>query len=168
MALPVALKKKITMSTPNANRPGSQLTPAGRLPAHWQYAKLEDVAEMFLNGGTPSRTVDEYWDGDIPWITGADIIDNRIDNIRRYITQAGVKNSATNVINKGELLVVTRTGVGKIAVAPCNIAVSQDITGVYLDKTRADVLFMLYLICQNFSYFKNCNQGTSINGITRP
>ncbi|MDR1963379.1 MAG: restriction endonuclease subunit S [Planctomycetaceae bacterium] len=139
----------------------------GDMPEEWLYAKLGEVAIKFLNGGTPSRTVDEYWDGDIPWVTGADIIDHRVDNIRRYITPLGVQNSATNVIDKGELLIVTRTGVGKIAIAPCNIAVSQDITGVYLDKIKVDVLFFLYLICQNFSYFKNCNQGTSINGITR-
>jgi len=71
------------------------------------------------------------------------------------------------VVKAGNLLVVTRTGVGKLAVSPFDIAISQDVTGVYLDRTRADVGFAYHLLSHELEELKKLNQGTSINGIVR-
>ena len=51
----------------------------------WHNLKLGKVVEKFISGGTPSRKEREYWNGDIPWITGADIMDDKLSLGRRYI-----------------------------------------------------------------------------------
>ncbi|MDZ4852275.1 MAG: restriction endonuclease subunit S [Pirellulaceae bacterium] len=47
------------------------LTGQTRLPGFhgaWEVTTLGEVA-TFLSGGTPSRSNDEYWNGEIPWIS---------------------------------------------------------------------------------------------------
>lgn len=142
-------------------------TEIGEIPVEWEVVRLNKVVKEFYNGGTPDTKVREYWDGDIPWVTGADFISQRISQIRRYITMEGVKNSATNLIPKGNLLVVTRTGVGKLAIAPFDIAISQDITGVITDAKRLMPDFLYRFLDYHEKKLKSLVQGTSINGLLR-
>jgi len=142
-------------------------TPIGKIPVDWEVTKLGDVATAFQNGGTPDTKIKEYWGGDIPWITGADLINQRVGQTRKYITPEGVKNSATSIVPKGSLLVVTRTGVGKLAIAPFDIAISQDISGVIPDKQKSLPNFLFWNLNYNEKKLKALKQGTSINGILR-
>ncbi len=142
-------------------------TVIGEIPEVWKVVRVIDVSQKFYNGGTPDTTNNRYWDGDIPWVTGADFENQKINFIRRYVTDEGVANSATNVVQKGNLLVVTRTGVGKLAVAPFDIAISQDITGVILDKAKALPIYMYWYFDHKTHRLRSLIQGTSINGMLR-
>jgi type I restriction enzyme S subunit len=142
-------------------------TPIGKIPVDWEVTRLGDVVTAFYNGGTPDTKKKEYWDGVIPWITGADFINQKVGQIRRFITPEGVKNSATNIVPKGNLLVVTRTGVGKLAITPFDIAISQDISGVIPDNKKTVSEFLFWNLNYNDKNLKTLRQGTSINGILR-
>lgn len=135
---------------------------------NWEYCQLEDVCDRAFNGGTPSTKVTKYWQGSIPWITGADIINQKVGFIRRYITDEAVQNSSTHVIPKGNLLLVTRTGIGKMAIAPFDIAISQDITG-FIPNKRINPVHLFWLLQTPIyqKHFQALNQGTSINGVKR-
>src|SRR4051812_43992551 len=114
---------------------------ASQLISDWPEYQFGQLAKKLVNGGTPPTEIPAYWIGSTPWITGADFSEAGIGEIRRYVSDAAVARTATNVIQKGQLLLVTRTGVGKLAIAPCDIAISQDITGVYVDEQLADPAF---------------------------
>jgi len=133
----------------------------------WQSAPFGSLCLRIVNGGTPETGIASYWDGDTPWITGADFTSKGIGEFRRFVTDTGIRASATSVVKQGNLLVVTRTGVGKLAVAQCDIAISQDITGIYIDPQKADTGFVYYLLSRELDELKKLNQGTSINGIVR-
>ncbi len=133
----------------------------------WETVKLGEVCSRILNGGTPSTKIPEYWQGTIPWITGADFAGQKVGVIRRYISQEAVRSSASNVITKGDLIVVTRTGVGKLAIAPFDVAISQDITGLTLKRERICTEYLFYFLDNHATEFIKQNQGTSIAGITR-
>jgi len=148
-------------------RPGYKRTEVGVIPQDWEVRTLGAISTRFLNGGTPSTKVPEFWNGDIPWITGADVINQKIQEIRRHITKNAVHNSATNVISQGNLLVATRTGVGKLAIASFDVAISQDLTGVYVDECQAITEFVFRYLDYSSDNLKKHNQGTSIAGITR-
>jgi len=117
----------------NNNNTTYKDSPLGKIPNDWEVKKVGEVCDKFLNGGTPSTQVKEYWNGEIPWITGADIFEQRISVVRKYISEKAVKESSTNIIAKGNILLVTRTGVGKVTVAPFDVAISQDLTGLVLN-----------------------------------
>lgn len=145
---------------------GYKQTEVGVIPEDWEVKKLGDLGNKFLNGGTPSTLRSEYWKGNIPWITGADIVNQRINEIRRFITKEAVNNSSTNIVEKGKLVLVTRTGVGKIAIAPFDVAISQDITGIYANDD-IDIKYLYHFFDFNSYKLKILNQGTSITGLTR-
>lgn len=133
----------------------------------WCSSPFGSLCLRIVNGGTPETDVPGYWGGDTPWITGADFTARGIGEFRRYVSERGIRASATSVVKQGNLLVVTRTGVGKLAIAPCDIAISQDITGVYIDPQKAETEFVYYLLSRELEELKKLNQGTSINGIVR-
>ena len=133
----------------------------------WRRMTLEDATRTMESGGTPSTQTKKFWDGNIPWITGADFEDQKVSQVRRYITAEAVEKSSTKVVNKGNILLVTRTGVGKMALAPFDMAISQDITGI---TPKEEIITPEYLIaCLSWTIprLARFNQGTSINGIIR-
>ena len=132
----------------------------------WPHVRLGDVAQEFISGGTPSTKVEHYWTGDISWITGADVTDNIVVSGRKRITQEAIDNSATHVVPKGAILLVTRTGVGKVAIAGADIAISQDLTGIVLKEgTNAD--FVAAAIRQKTRNLLDIQQGAIIKGVLR-
>ncbi len=142
-------------------------TEIGEIPVDLEVVKLKSIVNNFINGGTPSTNNHSYWDGTIPWITGADFDNQKIRRIRKYLTEEGIKNSSTNIIQKGSLLVVTRTGVGKIAISPFNIAISQDITGLILLGEKVYTEYLYWYLIKNSQKIQSFIQGTSINGLPR-
>jgi len=142
-------------------------TPIGKIPVDWEVVQLKDISKKFYNGGTPDTTNRDYWDGNIPWVTGADFENQQISQIRHYITNEGVDNSATNIILKGRLLVVTRNGVGKLAIAPFDIAISRDITGIILDQEKTLTNYLYWYLNYSKNRLKALIQRTSINGLLR-
>ena len=73
-------------------------SPVGRIPAGWQSSQLGDVLEKIIGGGTPSRMVEEYWNGDIPWATVKDLTKTKLSSTQETITQSGLDKSASNMI----------------------------------------------------------------------
>lgn len=107
-------------------------------PQDWNMRPLKDLVLKFLNGGTPSTAKPQYWDGNIPWITGADAENFVTVSSRKSVTEKGVRESSTNIVPKDNILLVTRTGVGKVSIAGVDVAISQDLTGLILNAERVD------------------------------
>ncbi len=137
------------------------------VPKGWEIMELGKTCLKFLNGGTPSTQNSAFWQGKIPWISGADFSNQKISEIRRFINAKAIKNSSTNLIPKGWLLLVTRTGAGKMTIAPFDVAISQDITGVQVNEKIISTEFLFRFLEFNSKGISSLNQGTSINGITR-
>ena len=140
-------------------------TAMGVIPKEWSVMPLRDIAD-FLGGGTPSKSRSEYWNGDIPWVSSSDVSLNSIHelNITRYITGQAVKESATQLCPENTILIVTRVGVGKIAIAPTKLCTSQDFTNIVLLQDNVEyVARALQPILHDMT---NETQGTSIKGIT--
>jgi type I restriction enzyme S subunit len=137
------------------------------VPVGWTTKPFKSICKRLVNGGTPDTGDPQYWDGETPWITGADFSVYGLAEFRRHVSDKALRTTATNIVGRGNLLVVTRTGVGKIAIAPCDVAISQDITGVYLDQDQVDPRYIYFQMVRGIEELKKLNQGTSINGIIR-
>ena len=146
-------------------KPGYKQTEVGVVPKEWSVMTLRDIAD-FWGGGTPSKSIAEYWNGDIPWISSSDISLNSVHglNITRYITGQAVKESSTQLCPRNAILIVTRVGVGKIAIAPTNICTSQDFTNIVLRQDNVE--YVARALQPVFYCMSNETQGTSIKGVT--
>jgi len=132
----------------------------------WPNYTIDQITRKFISGGTPSTKIKDYWKGEIPWITGADIVDGEVKLGRKFVTQEAIENSASNTVPKGSILLVTRTGVGKIAQAPVDIAISQDLTGI-VPKKKVEPRFLIAAIKTKMNILLAFQQGATIKGITR-
>ena len=131
----------------------------------WKEVNISRLGQL-IGGGTPSTKNHSYWNGDIPWISSSDLKEDNLFkiNIHKYITKEAIANSATKLIPKNSLLIVSRVGVGKIAISQQNICTSQDFTNLVPDS--GDLLFLGFKIQKEIQRLISCNQGTSIKGFT--
>ncbi len=148
---------------------GYGMTELGLLPEDWRVMRLSEIGRQFFGGGTPSSKVPEYWGGDIPWTTSAAISGLRLDRGVRQISATGLSHSSARVVPAGNLLIGTRVGVGKAAINEKDMAISQDLTGMVVDRELADVLFLAYALLSApiQQRFQLGARGSTIKGIPR-
>ena len=144
------------------------LTGKRRLPGfsgEWNTVELRNLGQ-FVGGGTPSTNNLDWWKGKIPWISSSDLEVNQIRtiNMSRHITKEAISHSATNLCPAGTVLVVSRVGVGKIAVAPVNLCTSQDFTNIIVNNCNP--FFLAYTLSKVMKEKAATTQGTSIKGVT--
>ena len=133
----------------------------------WSPCKVVDIASETRGGGTPATSNELFWSGDIPWIQSSDLSEGILFGVepRKHISQAGLDNSATQLVPGGSIAVVTRVGVGKLAFLPCSYATSQDLLS--LCGLNADPYFTVYGLFQLLQREMRVVQGTSIKGMTK-
>ena len=133
----------------------------------WELLEINDLADDFQSGGTPKTNVQEYWDGDIPWIQSSDLETNCLFEIKvqKSISEKGLKNSSAKIIPKDSIAVVTRVGVGKLVVMRHEYATSQDFLS--LSNLKSNIEFTAYLLYRLLQKEITQLQGTSIKGITK-
>lgn len=124
--------------------------------------KLGEICEKIISGGTPSTEKPEFWGGEIPWITSADIKDHYTVIARKFLSP---KAGAT-ILPAGNVLVVTRVGLGKLVVNKVPLAFSQDLQGLVLKK-NVNPNFLVYALSQKVLRFKEISRGATIKGVTR-
>ncbi|KDN30340.1 hypothetical protein VFDL14_06320 [Vibrio fortis] len=117
-----------------------------RIPAHWAICRLGDLALTITGGGTPSKSNPSYWGGNIPWASVKDLKDFKyLDNTQDHITEDGLKNSSSNLIPAGRVIVCTRMGLGKVLVNRVPVAINQDLKALELPKeVNTDFFIILY------------------------
>ena len=133
----------------------------------WELLEVNDLADDFQSGGTPKTNVQEYWDGDIPWIQSSDLETNCLFEIKvqKSISEKGLKNSSAKIIPNDSIAVVTRVGVGKLVVMRHEYATSQDFLS--LSNLKSNIEFTAYLLYRLLQKEVTQLQGTSIKGITK-
>jgi type I restriction enzyme S subunit len=138
-----------------------------KIPKGWNLVSLKEVTTDLIGGGTPSTSQPEYWDGDIPWMTSANLTDRVVLHGMRNITEKGLRDSATNIVPKDSLLMSTRVGIGKVGITGIDVAISQDLTGLVPDKSKADIEYLYWTILNKSSQLSGLSQGSTVKGLTR-
>ena len=133
----------------------------------WEQRKISELAEKTYGGGTPTTANEAFWNGNIPWIQSSDIVDGKLMGVepRKYITQTGLNSSATQLVPKDSIAIITRVGVGKLAYMPFSYSTSQDFLS--LSKLNTEPFFTVYACYKKLQSELNTVQGTSIKGITK-
>lgn len=110
--------------------------PEFRDKGKWVMSTIGDISEI-ESGGTPSRSMPEYWNGDIPWVSTTLIDFNTIEKVNEYITQDGLDNSSTKIFPQGTILMAmygqgkTR---GKVAILGINASINQACAAILLNE----------------------------------
>jgi type I restriction-modification system specificity subunit len=134
---------------------------------NWKIFSFYNLANMFLSGGTPSTKEPTFWGGSIPWIQSSDIQKDILSGVipQKFISEEGLQNSSAKLIPKNSIAIVTRVGVGKLAIIDQDYATSQDFLS--LSDINGDTQFIVYSIYRMLQKESTQLQGTSIKGITK-
>lgn len=92
---------------PAAPRRDSGVEWLGEVPEHWNITEIRYITNQ-IGGGTPSKDQDEYWEGNIPWVSPKDMKINYIDDSQDKITDQAVRESSAKIVPKGSVLIVVR------------------------------------------------------------
>ena len=108
----------------------------------WEQRKLGELAEI-VGGGTPSTSVDSYWDGDIDWYAPAEIGEQiYLESSQRKITEEGLTKSSAKILPIGTVLFTSRAGIGKTAILLKEGCTNQGFQSIVPNKEKLDSYFI--------------------------
>ena len=116
-----------------------------------------------VNGATPSSSNTEYWDGNITWITPADMskcISNTIMNSDRKITEEGLNSCGTSLVPTGSIILSTRAPIGSVCIAGVELCTNQGCKAL-VAKDNVNVRFYFYYLLISTELLNSLGRGTT-------
>ena len=128
----------------------------------WHSCSIGSIA-VVTNGSTPSRKVDDYWNGKIPWVSSGEVRNNLIDSTRERITQLGFENTSVKMLPKGTVL-IAMIGEGKTrgqsAVLNINATTNQNVAAINIEHGFISPHFLWYWLQKEYSNNREKGNGT--------
>lgn len=125
--------------------------------------KLQEIATI-VAGGTPSTKNEEYWNGDIAWITPKDLSNfnkRYIARGERNISELGLNKSSAVIIPQNAILFTSRAPIGYIAIAENDICTNQGFKSLICDETKCYYMYMYYWLLYNVERIKEKANGST-------
>ena len=144
------------------------------LPAHWEIVKLGEVTEI-VKGGTPSRSVEKYFQGDIAWAIPSDITALGsvlyISDTASHISEEGLGKSSAKMLPVGTVLLTSRATIGETAITTVPMATNQGFANFICNEVLFNSYLAYYLrnikkklnVLASGSTFKEVTKGTLLN-----
>jgi len=138
--------------------------PSYTIPKGWSVGNILSIAELY-GGGTPPKSNDTYWGGEMPFFTPADSgEDIYCTATEDYITPSGIKNSSTKLFNVGTIFITARGSVGKIAIAGKEMGMNQSCYA-FAPREGLGSAFVYFSARQMVDYLKVKSSGSVFNSI---
>ena len=138
-------------------------------PAGWKVITLEPkngsgYIERVESGGTPSTSVDEYWDGDVPWLTPKEITRGNgalyVSSTERNITEFGVQSSAAKLMPVGTVMLTKRAPVGAVAISTVPMCTNQGFLN-FICGEKLLPTYLAYWLVANKKYLDAVANGST-------
>ena len=145
---------------PNVKMKHSGIDWLGEIPDHWEVNRVKNISKI-VNGSTPKSTVDEYWDGEILWVTPADFNEYNgfIEDTDRKITEAGYRSCGTEMVPEGSTILTTRAPIGNAVITNKEICTNQGCKALVPQKIES--IFLYYSIVNAVDELISLGQGTT-------
>lgn len=133
----------------------------------WKKVKISDLGQV-IGGATPSTKKEEYYNGDIAWITPKDLSDfhgRYISKGERSITKAGMDSCSTQLLPKNTILFSSRAPIGYVAIAKNELCTNQGFKSV-IPNDNVDYLFLYYLLKYNKDRIEAVGSGTTFKEVS--
>ena len=111
----------------------------------WNEKTLASVCDRITQGGTPDTAVASYWDGDVAWITPAEMgksDDPHVGSTVRHITGEGLQACSSALLPVHSVIISTRAPIGHLAINTVPMAINQGCKGL-VPGSGLDYRFLL-------------------------
>ncbi len=143
-------------------------TELGWMPKGWITTTFNDLIEL-IGGGTPKTSIEEYWNGYIPWFSVVDApneSDVYVLTTEKKITTEGLNNSSAKLLRKGTTIISARGTVGKCAMVAVPMAMNQSCYGV-IGKNNISDEYVYFQLKNAVQTLQQMGHGSVFNTITR-
>ena len=132
-----------------------------------EWVELEKLTKIYT-GTTPSSTDESNWNGDILWITPAEIDSDSfyIYNTVRKITEKGRKSKSLDIMPINTVLLSTRAPIGKVGIVGKPMACNQGFKN-FECGTKLIPIFLYTLLKNNTDYLNSLGSGTTFLEVSK-
>ena len=129
--------------------------------------KLGEICEI-VSGSTPKTGIAEYWDGNLKWITPAEIDDESyiITDSARKLTELGVKKTGLSPFPSGTVILSSRAPIGKVAIAGCEMYCNQGFKNL-ICSDRINNRYLYWFLKGNTAYLNSLGRGATFKEISK-
>ena len=129
--------------------------------------KLGEICEI-VSGSTPQTSIDEYWDGDLKWITPAELNDETfvINDSVRKITALGAKKTGLSPFPEGTVILSSRAPIGKVAIAGCEMYCNQGFKNLICSEKINNRYLYWFLKCKT-EFLNSLGRGATFKEISK-
>lgn len=129
-----------------------------------EWKKLGEVCD-FIGGGTPSKNIKQFYEGDIRWATVSDMNSSLIEDTLFHITKDAVEKSSTKIIKADTVIISTHVGVGKVCIIKYDTAINQDLKAV-IPVIEMNNKYLFYWFQSKADYLLSKARGGTVQGIS--
>lgn len=134
----------------------------GLVPNEWSVKSLKNIV-VIVNGSTPKSGVEEYWDGNINWITPTDLSQKSgvyLNDSQRKITNKGLDSCGTSLVPENTVILSTRAPIGSLAIAGTQSCTNQGCKSLVV-RNKESSLFLYYYLSISTSSLNNLGRGST-------
>lgn len=134
----------------------------GNIPLNWNVVSIKRQALIF-NGATPKSEVSDFWDGDISWITPADLGKDKTPYIKsgtRSITPEGYQSCGTTLVPSNSVILSTRAPIGTLGIAAQELCTNQGCKSLVTSK-NLESKFLFYVLLSSTTQLNLLGRGTT-------
>lgn len=142
--------------------------PEFRDSPEWEVNSLERICSKVTQGGTPSTSNEEYWGGNINWITPAEMgktLSPYISESVRKITQKGLSKCSSELLPSNSVIISTRAPIGLLAINSQETAINQGCKGLILKKSN-NHKYLYYSLLHNNWRLNDLGAGNTFKELT--
>ena len=129
--------------------------------------KLGDICTI-VSGSTPKTGIEEYWKGNLKWITPAEIEEDTyiISDSERKITELAVKKTGLSSFPKGTVILSSRAPIGKVAIAGCEMYCNQGFKNLICSE-KINNKYLYWFLKRNTKYLNSLGRGATFKEISK-
>jgi len=139
-----------------------------KIPEGWEIKTVEKVFKI-LGGGTPSRSVSEYWRGEINWYTPSDITATNqmfTDRSLEQISELGLKKSSAKLFPPYSIMMTSRATIGAISINTFYSTTNQGFI-VCIPNEKSTLCYLYYWLKQHVPLFIELGSGATFKEISK-
>lgn len=130
--------------------------------------KIKDIGTVY-SGATPRTNIEEYWNGDIAWVTPKEISklnSQFLNQTERYITESGLKSCSANMLPKGSILFTSRAPIGLLAINNIEVCTNQGFKSIVL-KDGFSSLYVYYFLKTQVKQLNDLGTGSTFKELSK-
>lgn len=134
---------------------------------NYPMVRLGDICTV-VSGSTPKSSIPEYWDGDIKWITPAELTEDSfiVEDSVRHITELGVQKTGLKPFPAGTVILSSRAPIGKTAIAGCEMYCNQGFKNL-ICSDRIDCHYLYHFLSSKTEYLNALGRGATFKEISK-